>query len=302
MAWAKGLIGLVAALMLATPAGSAPGESDIGMTVEQNRPAAWHLEQHRKLAAAIAALKPQRPGVVDAYVIAIGLDADPVFGREAAEAARVLSRRYDAVGRTVLLSVGPGAANPAVPSGTPGHLATTIAAVAGKMDLKEDALILFTTSHGSPVNGLNYQDGLYGYGMIGPKRLASLIDGVGIKRRMVVISACFSGIFVPVLASESSLIVTAASDSTASFGCGANNDWTYFGDAFINTALRKPQATEAAAKEAFALIAGWEKKDTLMPSLPQLSVGPQVKDWLVPLEARMPKVATPRVGVSPAGG
>ncbi|MBL0000897.1 MAG: hypothetical protein IPO97_07720 [Sphingomonadales bacterium] len=54
-----------------------------GIVTEQGRDAAWHYAQHRLLGGAINALKPQRPGVVDACVIVAGLDLDPVFGREA---------------------------------------------------------------------------------------------------------------------------------------------------------------------------------------------------------------------------
>jgi len=66
-----------------------------GRTLSENRSAKALYADHKKLNAALARLKPQRPGVVDAYVLVIGLDADPVFGREARETARVLSRRYD---------------------------------------------------------------------------------------------------------------------------------------------------------------------------------------------------------------
>ena len=86
-----------------------------GMSWEQGHSAQWHLEQHRRLSKALDALKPQRPGTVDAYVIVAGLDADPVFQREAAETAKVLARRYDAEGRTVLLASGSAAA----PDGSP---------------------------------------------------------------------------------------------------------------------------------------------------------------------------------------
>ncbi|MBK7284789.1 MAG: hypothetical protein IPI83_10780 [Sphingomonadales bacterium] len=48
-----------------------------GIVTEQGRDAAWHYAQHRLLGGAINALKPQRPGVVDAYVIVAGLDSDP---------------------------------------------------------------------------------------------------------------------------------------------------------------------------------------------------------------------------------
>ena len=53
---------------------------------------------------ALAGLKPQRPGVVDAYVVVAALDTDPVFDREAREAGRVLASRFDAAGRTIVLA------------------------------------------------------------------------------------------------------------------------------------------------------------------------------------------------------
>src|SRR4051812_14863401 len=58
----------------------------------------------QRLQAALSRLQPQRPGVVDAYVVVAALDADPVFNREAREAGRVLARRFDAQGRTLVLA------------------------------------------------------------------------------------------------------------------------------------------------------------------------------------------------------
>lgn len=286
-----------AALAQALPVGAAPDEAiDGSTTVEQGRPARWMFDQHLKLTAALAALKPQRKGVVDAFVVSIGLDADPVFGREAAEAERVLSRRYGAEGHSILLAAGPGADGKEDANGSPANLTIALGSIAAKMDPKEDVLILYTTSHGSPTNGLAYKDGNFGFGMIGPKRLADMLDGFGIKRRMAIISACYSGIFIPVLANETSVIVTAASDHTSSFGCVPTNDWTYFGDAFINNALRSPVTLDTAVAQAFARIREWEKKDTLFPSEPQFSMGAKAATWLAPLEAQMPKDRTKPTG------
>src|SRR5689334_21559377 len=52
-------------------------------------PPAQELAEHRRLTAALDALKPQRPGIVDAYVVVDALDGDAVFNREAREAGRV---------------------------------------------------------------------------------------------------------------------------------------------------------------------------------------------------------------------
>jgi hypothetical protein len=91
-------------------------------------------------------------------------------------------------------------------------------------------------------------------------------------------------------------VLSAASSSRTSFGCVSENDWTFFGDAMINHALRKPQPIAAAFTEARALVGDWEARGRLIPSDPQASVGAGAARWLTPLEARMPKVATASVG------
>ena len=267
-----------------------------GWSMEQNRSAIWHLAQHQRLATALDTLQPNRPGVVDVYVVSIGLDSDPVFGREASEAAKVISRRYGAVGRTIFLTAGADDKSVGTPQGSPPNLAITLAAVAGKMNLKEDVLILFATTHGDPVAGLAYRDGTNGVGMIAPKRMEVLLDGLGFERRMILLSACFAGVFIPNLTTENSIIVTAASSKRSSFGCAPGNDWTFFGDALINNALRKNQSFEKATDEAVALISKWETDLKLMPSRPQVFVGDKAKIWLEPLEAKMPKLETAKVG------
>ena len=267
-----------------------------GWYAEQNRSASWYLAQHRKLSTAINALQPQRPGVVDAYVISIGLDSDAVFARESAEAAKILSRRYGAAGRTVHLTAGGDDKATGAPQGSPANLATALAAIANKMDTKEDVLVLFATSHGDPVSGLAYRDGQNAAGMIAPQRLANLLDGVGFKRRMVLLSACYSGIFLPLLTNDQTIIVTAASSQRPSFGCAPGNDWTFFGDALMNHALRKPQKFDAAVAEAFGLITQWEGTLELKPSRPQVFVGENARIWLELLENKMPMTASAKVG------
>jgi hypothetical protein len=269
--------------------------ADAGAQVERDRSPAWQLAEHRRLTAALATLQPQRPGTVDAYVVAVGMDSDAVFGREAREAAAVLSRRYDAAGRTLLLAGTDGAADSQAPRGAPDHLALALARVAELMDAKEDVLVLYVTTHGAPF-GLFYNDGDAGAGAVSPTRLWTNLSQLGIHNRLLILSACFAGVFVPMLQSPTTAIVTAASADRTSFGCQADSDWTFFGDALVNHALRKPQPLAAASAEAFGLIEAWEAKGKLTPSQPQLSIGSEVSRWLAPLDARMPRGTTPQVG------
>jgi hypothetical protein len=268
---------------------------DSGPELQRGLPAKAMLADHRKLDAALAALLPQRKAMVDAYVVSIALDSDPVFGREAREAGKVLARRFDAEGRTLVFAGSNGSGPSELPAGSLESLTLALARVAEVMDRQQDVLVLYTTSHGAKV-GIAYHDGDTGYGILSPERLAGLLDELGIKNRVLILSACYSGIFVRKLMSDDTALFTAASSDRTSFGCMAENDWTFFGDAMINHALRKPQPLAAASDEARGLIGDWEAAGNLTPSNPQVSIGDDVATWLTPLEERMPKAATQPVG------
>ncbi len=269
--------------------------ADAGIQIEHDHPIGWALAEHRRLDKALAELQPQKKGVVDAYVVAVALDSDPNFGKEAREAARVLSRRYGAVGHTIVLAGSDGSADSDLPMGSPDNIGAALARVAELMDRDEDVLVLYTTSHGAPL-GIVYNDADQGFGVISPARLAAQIDGLGIKRRVIIISACFAGVFVPALANADTAILTAASSDRTSFGCQSDSDWTFFGDALVNHALRKAQPLDAAAREATGLIDQWESQGGLKPSQPQTSIGASATQWLAILDKRTPRETSASVG------
>jgi hypothetical protein len=265
--------------------------------LERDRPVGWALGEHRKLDVLLKAIQPQRKGVVDAYVVTIALDSDPVFSREAREAGKVLGRRYDAAaGRTIVLA-GPSGAGAAddLPRGSPDHISAVLARIAELMDPQEDVLVLYTTSHGAPF-GIVYSDGDSGYGQISPSWLWSTLGELQIRNRLLIISACFSGIFAPMLAGENTVVITAAAADRTSFGCVSENDWTFFGDAMINHALRKPQPITTAFNEARTTVAGWESQGRMIPSRPQIEIATTPPAWLAALERKLPATATEPVG------
>ena len=262
--------------------------------LDRGVPAADLLEDRRRLTRSLDALQPQRPGTIDAYVVTIALDSDPVFAREAREAGRVLSRRYDGAGRTLVLA-GPDGARDDLARGSIESLLVGLAHIAEVMDTDEDVLVLYTTSHGNKL-GLAYHYEDTGYGILSPERLKTAMESLGIERRILVISACFSGVFVPALASADTAILTAAASERNSFGCEPQNDWTFYGDAMINRAMREPQPLSEVARSANRTVAGWETQRRLLASLPQTAFGSNVAAWLPQLEARMPRTATAPVG------
>jgi hypothetical protein len=256
-------------------------------------------DDQQRLERALAGLKPQRPGVIDAYVVVASLDSAPVFNREAREAARVLAGRFDAEGRTLVLAEDEGD-DQADAAATPERLAIAIEREAALMDREEDVLVLYTTSHGSPGQGRNYRDGAGANAIITPARLAAMVDDPGIKNRLIVLQACFSGQFIPALATPRTVVATAASAMASSFGCDAGNDWTFFGYALINQAMRQPDTFERQFRRAFVTILEWEKQLGIKPSRPRISVGADSARWLAALDSRPQQVANAPVGSLPS--
>jgi hypothetical protein len=257
------------------------------------------VEDARRMHDALAGLKGQRPGVVDAYVVVAALDADPVFNREAREGARVLGSRFDAQGRTLVLASDEGS-DKASAAATPEGLERALGGVASLMDREEDVLVLYTTSHGSPGAGLNFRDPQRGAAVIAPTQLAGMLDHAGFKNRLIILQACFSGQFVDALAASRTVVATASSSMKSSFGCSAGNDWTFFGYALINQAMRQPDTFVRQFRRAFVTILEWEQRAGFESSSPQISVGNETAGWLAALDAREPKSATAPVGQLPS--
>jgi hypothetical protein len=212
----------------------------------------------------------------------------------------VLARRFDGEQRTLVLAAPDGRTEDALPRGSLASLSIALAHVAELIDRAEDVLILYVATHGVP-QGIVYYYGDEGYGGMSPSRLAALLAELGIANRLLVVNACYSGIFVPALASDSGVVISAAAADRTSFGCEASNDWTYFGDAFVNRALRRPQPLAEAFEQARTMIAGWENAGGMTPSEPRIAIGSLAEVWLARLEARMPRTATRPVG-RPAKG
>jgi hypothetical protein len=261
-------------------------------------PDALAAEDHARLGKALAALQPQRPGTVDAYVVVAALDSTPVFGREAREGARVLASRFDAAGRTIVLAPDEGS-DKADAAATPDDLALALKRVARLMDPNEDVLILYTTSHGSPMAGVNFRDPDRGASVETPAQLSAMLNGDGFRNKLIILQACFSGQFVPALQGPRTVVATAASAMKSSFGCTAGNDWTFFGYALIDLAMRQPDTFIREFRRAFVNILEWEQQLGVDPSSPQISVGSDTAGWLAALDARVPKVPSAPVGRPP---
>src|SRR5690606_24217445 len=118
-----------------------------------------------------------------------------VFANEVRHFARLAGERFDAGGRTLTLANSahdPGGA----PMATLTALAGSLDALADRMDPAEDVLLLYLTTHGSEDHQLLVQLGDLPLSQIEPADLAGVLEASGIRWRIVMVSACFSGGFL----------------------------------------------------------------------------------------------------------
>jgi hypothetical protein len=141
------------------------------------------------------------------------------------------------------------------------------------MDPDRDILFLALSSHGSPDPLLAVSNAGLPLAQVSAEDLESALHDSGIKRRIIVISACYAGGFVPSLENPDTIVIAAAAPDRTSFGCSDDRDLTYFGEAFYRDALPGATSLEDAFARAKSAIAVREKKENEVPSDPQAFFG-----------------------------
>src|SRR6266567_4459824 len=115
----------------------------------------------------------------------------------------------------------------------------------------------------------------------GGATIEALAMSLQVAAKVVVISACYSGVFIPRLANPDLLVITAADADHPSFGCRDKVKWTYFGDAFFNVALRQAKSLKDAFVVARALVQKRELREHFEPSNPLMAGGTNVRPLLI---------------------
>lgn len=139
--------------------------------------------------------------------------------------------------------------------------------------------LVYFSSHGAP-NGVVVDQSI-----LPPGLLAAMLDRTcGDRPTVVVISACFSGVFVPDLATGNRMVVTAARRDRTSFGCGEADKYPYFDDCFLQTSAHARDFPGLAASVQGCVAARETKEGMKPPSEPQVFIGPQLRP-ILPLYA-----------------
>jgi hypothetical protein len=242
--------------------------------------------QPRLLERELAAVAPGRRDTIDLYLVAAaGWAGQDVFMKEVNSVAKLFEERFDARGRTIRLINNPKSVSQSPIASVTG-LQRALARVGEAMD-SEDILFLFLTSHGSKDHRFSLEFYPMAFHELTPPRLRQLLDEAGIKRRVLVVSACYSGGFIDALKDSHSLVITAAAPHKNSFGCSNEADFTYFGKAYFDEALRETYSFIDAFALAKPRIEQREKQSDYEPSDPRIFIGEDIRAPLAQLEREL---------------
>jgi Peptidase C13 family len=239
----------------------------------------------------IEILSPQRADKIDLYTIAMASFSDEkVFSNEVNYLPTLLATRFDGQGRSIKL-INSYYQLDKQPLATMRNFSTALKGVADTMDKEQDILLLYVTSHGGEDHTISVQLSTLPLVQMSPKQLDKLLFESGIKHQIIIISACYSGGYIKPLQNNHRLIITAASADRTSFGCGADSDITWFGNAFWAMAMNQTQDFRKAFDSAKITVAAWEKRDDHIPSQPQISMGSDIEKHLSKWQLQLPKNA-----------
>jgi hypothetical protein len=249
--------------------------------------AVWS-EQPQLLDAALAQLEDGRPGVTDLYFVGFApYAAEDVFRKDVTVARDVFDQRFDTKGRSVLL-ISNRRTLLETPIATVSNLRATLQEIGQAMNPGEDVVVVYLASHGSPSHELVVEFGPLELEQLTPTALHRMFQESGIKWKIVIVSACYSGGFIEPLKDDYTIVITASQADRTSFGCGNGSDSTYFGDAYFNQALRKEDSLTEAFRRAKLLVEERERKEGVRPpSNPQIFVGPAIAEKMKGFEQEL---------------
>jgi hypothetical protein len=171
------------------------------------------------------------------------------------------------------LTSDPGA-NPTLTVATAANVSSALRTPGG------EACLAFVTSHGNESGVLLRQ----ARGMLGPATLVRALDaGCGARPTVVVVSACHSGVFLnDGMRQPNRIVLTAAAADRVSFGCGADDQYTYFDECLLQqfdgatTWAQLAQSTKACVESQERSL-GIRRS-----SSPQTFIGAAVTDLRIP--------------------
>ncbi|WP_111859974.1 C13 family peptidase [Acinetobacter sp. CFCC 10889] len=236
------------------------------------------------------------------YFLGVAGGTQDVFKYEIERIKEQFDTRFGTFGRSIELINNP-ETRTTIPLASKTSMELALRRIGQQMNRESDVLFLYMTSHGLQ-NQFEMENDPLDLDDVDPKWLRDTLDKSGARWKVIVISACYSGSFIPALQAPDTLIITASAADRASFGCSNEADYTYFGRAFFDQAMREQTSLKAVFQQASETVAKWENAQGFEPSEPQWVIGKNIELVLPQLEQHLfPQVnqvtATPETVMPP---
>jgi len=225
------------------------------------------LKQGELLKQALEKVPPSTPAIELYSLVVAGDGKQSVFMREADYVSDMLTSRFGSRGQVTLVNHRDHLMDRPLATRENLHRAAkTLAERTGP----EDLVFIYLTSHGTQDHELVLDQPRLELADLPADELAAALEPLKDRDKIIVISSCYSGGFIPALKDERTLIMTASRTDRVSFGCSEEADFTYFGNALFAQALNQTDDLQRAFKLAKEAIAEREQADGFEASEPQI--------------------------------
>jgi Peptidase C13 family len=143
-----------------------------------------------------------------------------------------------------------------------------------------EGCLVYLTGHGSPagiaLSAMPFKPALP------PGRLEKILGRCAGYPTIVVVSACYSGVFMkPGIASKERIVFTAADAQHPSFGCSDDTHYTFYDGCFLDS-WKKGGTWQSLAREINACVSRKEAALHAVPSSPQFFFGREMSNLPLP--------------------
>jgi len=260
-------------------------ESDVEGLVYKPEEAVGEIlySQHRLLEEQLSNLAENDEQKQELFFVGIGGDgSQEVFRREIIFTRDLFTEQFGLIDRSVVL-INSRRTYRNYPLATMDSIKQTLGRVAEKMDRDNDILFVYLSSHGSKEHHFYLNQPSLPLSNIPADALGQALRSLNIRNKVVVISACYSGGFIPKLDDGNTVVITSAREDRTSFGCADRNTFTYFGQAYFKEGLAEGLNFFDAFDNAEKLVAKWEQDESVTPSEPQIlkpdAITQRINSW-----------------------
>lgn len=155
----------------------------------------------------VEALAKNRPQITDLYFLGFAGDGNQdVFMREVRSVTQLFDEQFDTKDRSMML-INNRATLRTDPLANMHNLSAALRGIGAAMDADNDILFLFLTSHGWRDATLSTAFWPFKLNNISANGLGRTLNKSGIKWRVIVVSACYSGSFIKALQNDHTLVI-----------------------------------------------------------------------------------------------